>query len=75
MRSLLRFKTFVFVPKFRVRIPSTENWFGGLQYLFIDSDSVFKLSNFHPLLPSIAATRIVRKNGPWKAASNIRDPI
>jgi len=45
------FKAFLFVPKFQVRIPATDHWFGGLQYLFIDSDSVFKLSQLHPLLP------------------------
>jgi len=47
------FKTFFFVPKFQARIPSTDHWFGGLQYVFIDSDSVFKISQLLPILPDI----------------------
>ena len=47
------FKMFILAPKFQVRIPSTENWFGGLQYLFIDSDSLFKTSQLLPILPDI----------------------
>ena len=47
------FKMFLVSPKFQIRIPSTEHWFGGLQYLFANSESLFKTSQLHPLLPDI----------------------
>lgn len=45
-------KGLAFMPQFQVRIPKTEHWFGGAQYLFIDADITFKIPWF-PDLPDI----------------------
>ncbi len=44
---------FSFMPQFQRRIPSTENWFGGVHYLYIDSDNRFKTSQLIPGLPDV----------------------
>jgi len=44
---------FSFMPQFQRRIPSTKNWFGGVNYLFMDSDSRFKTSQLIPGLPDV----------------------
>jgi len=47
------FKMLIFTPKIQMRIPATEHWFGGFQYLYIDSDSLFKTSRLNPMLPDL----------------------
>jgi hypothetical protein len=49
-------KGLAFMPQFQVRIPKTEHWFGGAQYLFIDADIKFETSLLNPNLPDIKGT-------------------
>ncbi len=46
-------RAFFFTPKIQIRIPSTNHWFAGVQYLLIDSDVLFRTSQIHPILPDI----------------------
>jgi outer membrane protein assembly factor BamA len=42
---------FSFSPRLQRRIPSTENWYAGIHYLFIDTDTIFETSEEIPGLP------------------------
>ncbi|MEN8167370.1 MAG: BamA/TamA family outer membrane protein [Pseudomonadota bacterium] len=61
------FKISVIAPQFQVRIPGTDHWFAGIHYLYLDSDSVFQLSEFLPWLPEIRGR--IRTAGIGPAAS------
>jgi outer membrane protein assembly factor BamA len=39
--------------KIQMRIPATENWFAGLQYLILDSNTVLRTSSIIPGAPDI----------------------
>ena len=39
--------------RFLSRLPSTDNWYLGLQYLFLDSEITFETSMLNPLLPDV----------------------
>lgn len=39
--------------KFLSRLPGTENWYGGVQYLYLDSRITFESSAISPLLPDV----------------------
>lgn len=39
--------------RFLSRLPSTDNWYLGLQYLFLDSEITFETSMLDPLLPDV----------------------
>lgn len=43
----------IFAPKFQRRIPKTNNWFAGVQYIYFKSDILFKTSGVLPILPDI----------------------
>jgi hypothetical protein len=47
------FDMVVGVVKTQIRIPQTENWFAGLQYLIIDSSTVLRTSSIIPGAPDI----------------------
>lgn len=48
-----QFNMQVFAPKFQFRIVDQKHWFTGVHYIFLDSDSIFKLSELDPVLPDI----------------------
>lgn len=39
--------------KYLVRLPATEYWYGGVQYLYLDSRITFNTSAVSPLLPDV----------------------
>lgn len=44
---------FSFSPRIQRRIPSTENWYAGIHYLFIDTDTILKTSELNPDLQDL----------------------
>ena len=59
-----QFEVFVTSLKVLGRIPSTGHWFGGLQYLYIDSTTTIETSNLLPGLPNISSTLKTAGLGP-----------
>lgn len=51
-------KALVLRPEFQIRLPGTENWYAGISYLYMNSESTFHLSDIIFLLPD-AQLRIV----------------
>jgi hemolysin activation/secretion protein len=45
-------KTTAFLPRLLFRLP-VKNWFLGAQYLYMDIDATFKLSDLLPILPDV----------------------
>jgi hypothetical protein len=47
------FNGWVLMPKFQRRIPNTEHWFGGIHYLYVESDVLIETSRLSPIVPDI----------------------
>lgn len=48
-----QFNMQVFAPKFQFRIANLKNWFTGVHYIYLDSDSIFRLSELDPNLSDL----------------------
>lgn len=45
-------------PEFQIRLPGTENWYAGVSYLYMNTESTFHLSDILSILPD-AQQRVV----------------